>query len=83
MIIHLNYTFPVPDNRLYTLYKGITVTPRVVQASSVYSQGQTAFTRCAPCLCFVQRPFTRLLWPRVMAPSRRSQGPPLASRLRC
>jgi hypothetical protein len=69
MIIHLNYTFFVPDNRLFTLYKGITVTPCVVQASSVSSHGQTTFTRCAPCLCFVRRPFTRLLWPRVMAPS--------------
>jgi hypothetical protein len=61
MIIHLNYTFSVPDKRLYPLYKGITVTPRVVQASSVSSHGQTAFARCAPCLCFVRRPFTRLL----------------------
>jgi hypothetical protein len=82
IIIQLNYTFSVPDNRLYTFYKGITVTPRVVQASSVSSHGQTAFTRCAPCLCFVRRPFIRLLWPRVMAPSRRSQGPPLTPRLR-
>jgi hypothetical protein len=81
MITHLNYTFSVPNNRLYMLYKGITVTPRVVQVSNVSLHDQTAFTRCAPCLCFVRRPFTRLLWPRVMAPSRRSQGPPLASRL--
>jgi hypothetical protein len=78
MIIHLNYTFSVPNNQLYTLYKGTTVTPRIVQASSVSSHGQTAFTHCAPCLCFVRRPFTRLLWPRVRAPSRRSQGRPLA-----
>jgi hypothetical protein len=34
MIIYLNYTFSVPDKRLYTLYKGITVTLRVVQASA-------------------------------------------------
>jgi hypothetical protein len=27
----------------------------------VSSHGQTTFTRCAPCLCFVWRPFTRLL----------------------
>jgi hypothetical protein len=27
MIIYPNYTFSVPDKRLYTLYKGITVTP--------------------------------------------------------
>jgi hypothetical protein len=81
MIIHLNYTFSVPDNRLFTLYKGITVTPCVVQASSVSSHSQTAFTHCAPCLYFVRRPFTCLLWPCVMATSRRSQGPPLAPRL--
>jgi hypothetical protein len=61
MTIHLNYTFSVPDKRLYMLYMGIIVTPRVVQASSVSSHGQTAFTRCAPCLCFVWCPFTRLL----------------------
>jgi hypothetical protein len=57
MITHLNYTFSVPDNRLYMLYKGITVSPRVVQASSMSSHGQTPFTRCAPCICFVRRPF--------------------------
>jgi hypothetical protein len=27
MIIYPNYTFSIPDKRLYTLYKGITVTP--------------------------------------------------------
>jgi hypothetical protein len=27
MIVYSNYTFSVPDKRLYTLYKGITVTP--------------------------------------------------------
>jgi hypothetical protein len=32
MIIYLNYTFSVPDKRLYTLYKGITVT-HLVSAS--------------------------------------------------
>jgi hypothetical protein len=74
MIIYLNYTFSVLDKRLYTLYKGITLTPRVVQASSVSSHGQATFTRGASCLCFVRCPFTRLLWPRVMAPSRRSQS---------
>jgi hypothetical protein len=45
MIICLNYTFSVPDKRLQTLYKGITVTPRVVQASSVSSYGRNTFTR--------------------------------------
>jgi hypothetical protein len=70
MIIHLNYTFTILDKRLYTLLKGITVTPRVVQASSVSSHGQTAFTHYTPCLCFVRRPFTHLLEPRVMAPYR-------------
>jgi hypothetical protein len=34
MIIYPNYTFSVPDKRLYAHYKGITVTPRVVQASA-------------------------------------------------
>jgi hypothetical protein len=61
MIIYLNYTFFVPDKRLYTLYKGITVTPHVVQASSVSSYGQATFTRDASCLSFVRCPFTRLL----------------------
>jgi hypothetical protein len=61
MIIYLNYTFSVPDKRLYTLYKGITVTPRVVQASSVSSHGQPAFTHGASCLYFLRCPFTCLL----------------------
>jgi hypothetical protein len=39
MIIYLNYTFSIPDKQLYMLYKGITVTPRVAQASSVSSYG--------------------------------------------
>jgi hypothetical protein len=56
MVICLNYTFSVPDKRLQTLYKGITVTPRVVQASSVSSYGRNTFTRGAPCLCLVRRP---------------------------
>jgi hypothetical protein len=60
MIIYLNYIFSVPDKRLYTLYKGITVTPRVVQASSVSSHGRTTFIRGASCLCLVRCPFTRL-----------------------
>jgi hypothetical protein len=54
MIIYLNYIFSIPDKRLYTLYKGITVTPCVVQASSVSSHGQATFTRGATCLCFVR-----------------------------
>jgi hypothetical protein len=60
MIIYLNYIFSVPDKRLYTLYKGITVPPRVVQASSVSSHGRTTFTRGAYCLYLVRCPFTRL-----------------------
>jgi hypothetical protein len=56
MIICLNYTFSVPDKRLYTLYKSITVTLRVVQASSVSSYGRDTFTRGAPCLCLVRCP---------------------------
>jgi hypothetical protein len=61
MIIYLNYTFSVPDKRIYTLYKGIAVTPRVVQASSVSSHSQATFTHDASSLCFVRCPFTRLL----------------------
>jgi hypothetical protein len=72
MIIYPNYTFFAPDKRLYALYKGVTVTPRVVQASSVSSHDQGTFTRGASCLCFVRRPFTRLVQPRVTAPLRRS-----------
>jgi hypothetical protein len=68
MIIYPNYTFSVPDKRLYTLYKGITVTSRLLQASSVSSYDQTTFTRGASCLCFVRRPFTRPTQPRVTAP---------------
>jgi hypothetical protein len=56
MVICLNYTFFIPDKWLQTLYKGITVTPRVVQASSVSSYGRNTFTRDAPCLCLVRRP---------------------------
>jgi hypothetical protein len=68
MIIYPNYTLSVPDKRLYTLYKGITVTPRLLQASSVSWYGQTTFTRDASCLCFVRRLFTRPTQPRVTAP---------------
>jgi hypothetical protein len=74
MIIYLNYTFSVPDKRLYTPYKGITVTPCIVQASSVSSHNQATFTHDASSLCFVRCPFICLLWPRVMAPSRRIQS---------
>jgi hypothetical protein len=45
MIKHPNYTFSIPDKRLYTLFKGITVTPRFVRASNVSSHGRAAFTR--------------------------------------
>jgi hypothetical protein len=65
MIIYPNYTFSVPDKRLYTLYKGITVTPRFLQASSVSSYGQATFPRSASCLCFVRRLFTHPTQPRV------------------
>jgi hypothetical protein len=37
---HPNYTFSIPDKRLYTLFKGTTVTPGFVQASSVSSHGR-------------------------------------------
>jgi hypothetical protein len=74
MIIHPNYTFSVSDKRLYTLDKGITVTPRLLQAPSASSYGQTIFTRGTSCLCFVQRPFTRPTQPRVTAPIRQSKA---------
>jgi hypothetical protein len=51
-----NYTFSVPDKRLYTLLKGITVTPHFVRASSVSSHGRASFTRGTFCLSFVRRP---------------------------
>jgi hypothetical protein len=47
MLKHPNYTFSVPDKRLYTLFKGITVTLRFVRASSVSSHGRASFTRGA------------------------------------
>jgi hypothetical protein len=73
MIIYPNYTFSVPDKRLYTLYKGITVTPRFLQASSVSSYGQATFPRSASCLCFVRRLFTHPTQPRV-PPSDRAKA---------
>jgi hypothetical protein len=74
MIIYPNYTFSVPDKWLYTLYKGITVTPCLVKVSSVSSYGQATFTRGASCLCFVRCPFTRPAQPRVTTPLRRGRG---------
>jgi hypothetical protein len=56
MIKQPNYTFSVPDKRLYTLLKGITVTPRFVRASSMSSHGRASFTRGTFCLSFVRRP---------------------------
>jgi hypothetical protein len=56
MIKHPNYTFFVPDKWLYMLFKGITVTPCFVRASSVSSHGRAAFTRGASCLYFIRRP---------------------------
>jgi hypothetical protein len=74
MNIYPNYTFSVPDKRLYTLYKGITVTPRLLQASNVSSYGQATFPRGASCLCFVRRLFTRLTQPRVAVPPDRAKA---------
>jgi hypothetical protein len=53
---HPNYTFSIPDKRLYTFFKGITVTPCFVRATSVSSHGGASFTRDTFCLSFVQRP---------------------------
>jgi hypothetical protein len=58
MIKHPNYTFSVHDKRLYTFFKGITVTPRFVRASSVSSHGRAAFTRDVSSLLRTA-PFTR------------------------
>jgi hypothetical protein len=68
VIIYPKYTFSIPDKWLYTLYKGITVTLHLLQASSVSSYGQTTFTRSASCPCFVRHPFTHSTQPRVTAP---------------
>jgi hypothetical protein len=56
MLKHPNYTFSIPDKRLYTLFKGITVTPHFVRASSVSSHGRASFTRGAFYLSFIRRP---------------------------
>jgi hypothetical protein len=56
MLKHPNYTFSVPDKRLYTLFKGITVTPRFVRASSVSSHDRTSVRRDVFCLSFARRP---------------------------
>jgi hypothetical protein len=53
---HPNYTFSIPDKRLYTLFNGITVTPCFVRATSVSSHGRAPFTRGAFCPSFVRRP---------------------------
>jgi hypothetical protein len=56
MLKQPNYTFSVPDKRLYMLFKGITVTLRFVWAPSVSSHGQASFTRGAFCLSFIRCP---------------------------
>jgi hypothetical protein len=56
MLKHPNYTFSIPDKRLYTLFKGITITPHFVWASSVSSHGRAYFTCGASCLSFVRHP---------------------------
>jgi hypothetical protein len=56
MLKHPNYTFSIPNKWLYTLFKGITVTPRFVRASSVSSHERAPFTRGAPCLSFIWHP---------------------------
>jgi hypothetical protein len=45
MLNHPNYTFSIPDKRLYTLFKGITVSPCFVQDTSLSSHGWAPFTR--------------------------------------
>jgi hypothetical protein len=56
MLKHPNYTFSIPNKQLYTLFKGIIVTPRFVRASGVSSHGRACFTCGAACLSFVRRP---------------------------
>jgi hypothetical protein len=51
---HPNYTFSVPDKRLYTLFKGITVTSRFVRASSVSLHGRASFDSVPSCLSFAR-----------------------------
>jgi hypothetical protein len=58
MLNHPNYTFSIPDKRLYTLFKGITVTPCFVRATSVSSQGRAPFTRSTFYLSFVRALYT-------------------------
>jgi hypothetical protein len=56
MTIYPNYTFSVPDKRLYTLYKGITVTPRLdtglqcvfVRPSHLYTRRLLSLLRTTP-----------------------------------
>jgi hypothetical protein len=54
MLKHLNYTFSDPDKRLYTLFKGITVTPCFVRASSVRTVEPPL--HAASFVSFVRRP---------------------------
>jgi hypothetical protein len=44
----LNYTFSVSDKQLFTLYGGITVTPRLAQAKRLYTQRLLSLLRTAP-----------------------------------
>jgi hypothetical protein len=46
MLSHPNYTFSIPDRRLYTLFKGIIVTPCFVRASQrVFARSSLLYTR--------------------------------------
>jgi hypothetical protein len=37
---HPNYTFSIPNKRLYTLFEGLTVTPGFVRVSNVSLHGR-------------------------------------------
>jgi hypothetical protein len=82
MIKHPNYTFSITDKRLYTLFKGITVTPRFVRASNVSSHGRAAFTHGVSCLYFVRRPL-HVLRAYVSQRPLTEPGLPPALHLRC
>jgi hypothetical protein len=73
---HPNYTFSIPDNWLYTLFKGITVNPGFVRVSSVSSHGRAPL-REAP---FISSSYNALYMSaclRVACPSN-ERGPPSA-----
>jgi hypothetical protein len=69
MLNHPNYTFSIFNRRLYTLFKGITVTPCFVRASQrVFARLSLLYTRHLLSLLRTT-PFTRLTRLRVACSS--------------